>query len=186
MKDIFADFYNKVLGFFRQSEKKENAKDVACNRLRVVLMQDRTNLTPELMERMRKELIELLSRYVEMDKEALELNFEQEGDQMALMLSIPVLRAREEAEIEKELAALDAEKTKKEEEAAEEDVEKGEETSQDGETQEEIIEIVEAEPADKAETSEGKPSDEEKVVIEEEIVISEPENEKEPKIEITD
>lgn len=186
MKDIFADFYNKVLGFFRQSEKKENAKDVACNRLRVVLMQDRTNLTPELMERMRKELIELLSRYVEMDKEALELNFEQEGDQMALMLSIPVLRAREEAEIEKELAALDAEKTKKEEAAAEEDVENGEETSQDGETQEEIIEIVEAEPVDKAETSEGKPSDEEKVVIEEEIVISEPENEKEPKIEITD
>lgn len=181
MKDIFADFYNKVLGFFRQSEKKENAKDVACNRLRVVLMQDRTNLTPELMERMRKELIELLSRYVEMDKEALELNFEQEGDQMALMLSIPVLRAREESEIEKELAALDAEKAKKEE-----DVEKGEETSQDGETQEEIIEIVEAEPVDKAETSEGKPSDEEKVVIEEEIVISEPENEKEPKIEITD
>lgn len=187
MKDIFADFYNKVLGFFRQSEKKENAKDVACNRLRVVLMQDRTNLTPELMERMRKELIELLSRYVEMDKEALELNFEQEGDQMALMLSIPVLRAREESEIEKELAALDAEKNKKEEEAAaEEDVEKGEETSQDDETQEEIIEIVEAEPVDKAETSEGKPSDEEKVVIEEEIVISEPENEKEPKIEITD
>lgn len=194
MKDIFADFYNKVLGFFRQSEKKENAKDVACNRLRVVLMQDRTNLTPELMERMRKELIELLSRYVEMDKEALELNFEQEGDQMALMLSIPVLRAREESEIEKELAALDAEKAKKEEDAAaeedveqrEEDVEQREETSKDGETQEEIIEIVEAEPVDKAETSEGKPSDEEKVVIEEEIVISEPENEKEPKIEITD
>lgn len=103
MKDIFTDFYNTILGFFRQTEKKEeNAKDVACNRLRVVLMQDRTNLTPELLQRMRQELIDLLSKYVEMDKDALELNFDQEGGQMALMLSIPVLRAKDEAEIEAE------------------------------------------------------------------------------------
>lgn len=110
MKEIFTDFYNTILGFFRQTEKKEeNAKDVACNRLRVVLMQDRTNLTPELLQRMRQELIELLSKYVEMDKEALELNFEQDGNQMALMLSIPVLRAKEEAEIEEAEAQDEAE-----------------------------------------------------------------------------
>lgn len=110
MKEIFTDFYNTILGFFRQTEKKEeNAKDVACNRLRVVLMQDRTNLTPELLQRMRQELIELLSKYVEMDKEALELNFEQDGNQMALMLSIPVLRAKEESEIEEAEAQDEAE-----------------------------------------------------------------------------
>ena len=34
-------------------------------------MQDRTNLTPRILEQMRSELIELLSRYVELDKEAL-------------------------------------------------------------------------------------------------------------------
>ena len=111
MKDIFTDLYNKVLGFFRRSDKKEeSAKDVACNRLKVILMQDRTNLTPELIDRMRKELIELLSKYLEMDKEALELGFEQEGDQMALMLSIPVIRAREEFEIEAALADADEKK----------------------------------------------------------------------------
>ncbi len=118
MKDIFTDLYNKVLGFFRQTEKnqeEESTKDVACNRLKFVLMQDRTNLTPELMDRMRKELVELLSRYVEMDKEALELGFEQEGNQMALMLSIPVLRAKDEAEIEATLAKEDEEKAKLEE-----------------------------------------------------------------------
>lgn len=102
MRDIFQDLFNKVFGFFRQAEKEENAKETAVNRLRVVLMQDRTNLTPELLEKMRGELIELLSKYVEMDKDALELNFEQEGNQMALMLSIPVLRAKDEDEIEAE------------------------------------------------------------------------------------
>ena len=108
MNEIFTNLYNKVLGFFRQTEKEEaSAKDVACNRLRVVLMQDRTNLTPELMERMRKELVELLSKYVEMDKEALELNLEQDGDQIALMLSIPVIRAKDEEEIQKALEEAD-------------------------------------------------------------------------------
>lgn len=130
MKDIFTDFYNTILGFFRQTEKKEeNAKDVACNRLRVVLMQDRTNLTPELLQRMRQELIELLSKYVEMDKDALELNFEQEGNQMALMLSIPVLRAKEESEID------EAEESVSEDESSEDIA--GEENSDDsGETDE--------------------------------------------------
>ena len=133
MKDIFTDLYNKVLGFFRQTEKKEeeNTKEVACNRLKFVLMQDRTNLTPELMDRMRKELIELLSKYVEMDKEALELGFEQEGTQMALMLSIPVLRAKDEAEIEAILAKEDEEKAKLEEAKAEEETSKEESTKEE-------------------------------------------------------
>lgn len=108
MKDIFTGIFSKVFGFFSKAEKEEeSAKETAVNRLRVVLMQDRTNLTPELLEKMRQELIELLSKYVEMDKDALELNFEQEGDQMALMLSIPVLRAKDEDEIEADEDDLD-------------------------------------------------------------------------------
>jgi cell division topological specificity factor len=114
MREIFTDLYKKVLGFF-QTQEKENVKEVACNRLKLVLMQDRTNLTPFLLEKMRGEMIELLSKYVEMDKEALELNFEQEGDSMALMLSIPVLRAKDEEEIQ-ELIRLEEEKVKQEEE----------------------------------------------------------------------
>ena len=114
---ILQDLYNRVMGFFRQTdiEQKESTKETACNRLRVVLMQDRTNLTPELMERMRREMVELLSRYVEMDKEALELNLEQDGEQVALMLSIPVIRAKDEEEIKAALAEEDAKKAKLEE-----------------------------------------------------------------------
>lgn len=138
---LLQELYNKVLGFFRQTDaEKESTKDVACNRLRVVLMQDRTNLTPELLERMRGELVELLSKYLEMDKEALELNLEQDGDQVALMLSIPVIRAKDEEEIK---AALEAEKVSSEavnseqaETEKEADFEEGEETS-DSEDEEE-------------------------------------------------
>ncbi len=146
MKDIFTDLYNKVFGFFRQAEKKEeeSAKDVACNRLKFVLMQDRTNLTPELMDRMRRELIELLSKYVEMDKEALELGFEQEGTQMALMLSIPVVRAKDESEIEAILAKEDEEKAKREAESAEESSEIEDSSSSESKTEEIVTEENEA------------------------------------------
>jgi len=110
MKDIFANLYNKVTKFFHQAEESTDtsAKDVACNRLKLVLMQDRTNLSPAIMDRMKHELIDLLSKYVELDKELLDLSFEQEDSQMALMLSIPVIRAKEESEIE-ELLKLEEE-----------------------------------------------------------------------------
>ena len=141
MKEIFTDLYNKVLGFFRQTEPEtaESAKETACNRLRVVLMQDRTNLTPELMERMRKELIELLSKYVEMDKEALELNLEQDGEQVALMLSIPVIRAKDEEEIK---AALEAEEKDADED---EEIESDEEETSEDDKDSDEVEITEDE-----------------------------------------
>ena len=143
MKDnIFAELYNKLLGFFRQAEQEESAKDVACNRLRVVLMQDRTNLTPQLLERMRSELVELLSKYLEMDKEALELNLDQEGEQMALMLSIPVIRAKDEEEIEKALA--EAEKAAEESETDDEETAPEDEPSE--EETEEADEVEETSP----------------------------------------
>ena len=99
---LFSDIYNTVARFFRPQEEQmgDPSKSVATNRLKLVLMQDRTNLTPRILEQMRGELIDLLSRYVELDKELLDLNFEQEGDQVALMLSIPVIRAKDEEEID--------------------------------------------------------------------------------------
>ncbi len=116
MKDIFANLYNKVVSFFNKTDAEQsNAKDVACNRLKLVLMQDRTNLTPAIMDRMRKELIELLSKYLELDRELLDLNFEHEDNQMALMLSIPVIRAKNEDEIQEILDKEDEEKRKLEE-----------------------------------------------------------------------
>lgn len=150
---ILANLYNKVMGFFRRTEEEEveSAKDTACNRLRVVLMQDRTNLTPELMDRMRKELVELLSKYVEMDKEALDLSLEQDGEQVALMLSIPVIRAKDEDEIKAALEAEDKEaddidddieekEAEEDESFDEEQASEDEETSDSDEPQEEVEE----------------------------------------------
>ena len=148
-ENIFAELYNKLLGLFRQAEEEGNSKDVARNRLRVVLMQDRTNLTPQLLEKMRGELVELLSKYLEMDKDALELNLDQDGEQMALALSIPVIRAKDEEEIEKAIAEEEeAKKAEAEEDSTEEESDADEATEEDvAET-----EVAEDEKQSKTET----------------------------------
>lgn len=134
---IFTDIYNTVARFFRQSDEPvigEASKAVAANRLKLVLMQDRTNLTPKVLEQMRGEMIELLSKYLEMDKDLLELNFEQEGDQVALMLSIPVIRAKDDSEIEAATSNIGSH--------SEEDVEEGDDDENDDNSEDIEEEIV--------------------------------------------
>lgn len=136
--NFFTNFYNKVFSFFKQQEalqEDNSVKDVARSRLKLVLMQDRTNLTPKILEQMRGELIDLLSKYVELDKELLELNFEQEGDQVALMLSIPVIRAKDEQEIEEALKKAEQEKNKASESSEEEGEAGSEENSEEAESE---------------------------------------------------
>ena len=149
---LFSDIYNTVARFFRPQEEQGEgpSKAVAANRLKLVLMQDTTNLTPKILEQMRGELIDLLSKYLEMDKELLELNFEQEGEQVALMLSIPVIRAKDEDEIEE---AIKASQTESEEiENSEEEEEEEEENNEEIEDSENSEENKETETSETDET----------------------------------
>lgn len=163
---LFADIYNTVAKFFRPQEEDAGAsKSVATNRLKLVLMQDRTNLTPRILEQMRSELIELLSRYVELDKELLDLNFEQEGDQVALMLSIPVIRAKDEEEIDAAIKAhkeamgiKDEDSEETPEDDSEDDSE--EESSEEDSSENEESDVVKAEERTEEEVEEAQKTEE--------------------------
>ena len=177
MRDLFANLYSRVVNFFKSTEEiGEQTKEVARNRLKLVLMQDRTNLTPAVLERMRGELINLLSKYVELDKELLDLNFEQEGDQMALMLSIPVVRAKTEEEIQKAIQEDEAIKDvalADDEDDEDDDEEVNEEEENSEESEEEVKEESETEEnedsaEDTSEESEESEEDKEEEVNEEE------------------
>lgn len=75
-----------------------DSKEDAKNRLKLVLMHDRSQLTPAQMEQMKEELIDVISRYVEIDRDALDLCLEAETNTIALVANIPVLRTRNEQE----------------------------------------------------------------------------------------
>ncbi len=72
---------------------KESARIDAKKRLKLVLMHDRTQLSGPMLDQMRDELVEVISRYVEIDREALDINLESESNTIALVANIPVVRA---------------------------------------------------------------------------------------------
>lgn len=93
VNDIVSRF-NKIIGSntTKVDSKSLNSKNDASNRLKLVLMHDRSNLPPSTMEQMRDELVDVISKYVEIDRDALDLNLESESNTIALVANIPILR----------------------------------------------------------------------------------------------
>jgi cell division topological specificity factor len=72
----------------------DGSKNDAYNRLKLVLMHDRTQISPDVLSKMRDELVQVISKYVDIDREALELNLETESNTIALVANIPVMRMK--------------------------------------------------------------------------------------------
>ena len=79
---------------FGKSEK--SAKTVAKDRLRLVLMHDRADIPAPMFEEMRAELMAVLSKYVEIDVDSLDVNLDRDEDAVALVANIPIRRVRTE------------------------------------------------------------------------------------------
>lgn len=66
------------------------SKNIAKERLRLVLLHDRSSVSPELLEVLKTELIKVISTYLEIDEQALEVSLETSDNQVALVANIPV------------------------------------------------------------------------------------------------
>src|SRR5690606_16881259 len=65
---VMRDFFGRL--FSREEGSKKAAKD----RLRLVLVHDRTSLSPHLLDTLKEDLIQTISKYLEIDTEGLEVN----------------------------------------------------------------------------------------------------------------
>lgn len=81
----FADFF-----------RKKSSGSVAKDRLKLVLVSDRANCSPELMEQIKNDIIKVISKYVEIDAEGLDIKIAQtesegnNGSVPALFANIPI------------------------------------------------------------------------------------------------
>jgi cell division topological specificity factor len=82
------DFIQRLLG--RQKPSGTMAKE----RLQLVLAHDRSDLNPELLEQMRREILEVVQRYVEIDVDEGDVSLETEDRVTALVANLPIKRAR--------------------------------------------------------------------------------------------
>lgn len=76
--------------------RHESSRTVARDRLKLVLMQDRATIPAPMLEEMRRELLAVLSKYVEIDESDLDLQMERDADAVALVANIPIRRVRTE------------------------------------------------------------------------------------------
>ncbi|MDP6193122.1 MAG: cell division topological specificity factor MinE [Prochlorococcus sp.] len=81
------DILNKLLG--RQPASATTARE----RLQLVLAHDRSDLSPELLEQMRREIFEVVAKYVEIDLEGGEVSLETEDRMTALVANLPIKRS---------------------------------------------------------------------------------------------
>ncbi|NMB39016.1 MAG: cell division topological specificity factor MinE [Firmicutes bacterium] len=71
-------------------DHSKDSKDMAKERLRLVLVQDRALLSPGLLEKLKEDIVEVLSKYMEIDEQSLEVNLDSSDESVALVANIPV------------------------------------------------------------------------------------------------
>ncbi len=82
------DYINRLLG------RQKPSGTAARERLQLVLAHDRSDLNPELLEQMRREILEVVQRYVEIDIDGCDVSLETEDRVTALLANLPIRRAR--------------------------------------------------------------------------------------------
>ena len=81
-------FLNRLFG-----QKQPTSREIAKERLQLVLVQDRFQISPDTLDRLKDELIKVISRYVEIEADGVEVNFTQTKYQSRLVADIPVVGA---------------------------------------------------------------------------------------------
>lgn len=100
--------FENIINFFKNWNKKNenqisSSKDAAKERLHLVLMQDRANVSADFLELMKQEIIDVIKKYIDVDESAIEVKLtNKENDDgtngaPALYANIPIVNIKNEA-----------------------------------------------------------------------------------------
>jgi len=84
-----------MLDLLQRLFSRENpSKEVAKERLRMVLVHDRASVSPQIWEALKTDLIRVISGYLDIDEESMDVQLQTDKDSVALVASIPVRRVK--------------------------------------------------------------------------------------------
>ena len=100
--------FENIMRFFKKFNKGNenmatNSKDAAKERLHLVLMQDRANVSADFLELMKQEIIDVIKKYIDVDESAIDVrltnkeNSDGTNGAPALYANIPILNIKNEA-----------------------------------------------------------------------------------------
>jgi len=161
--------FEGVMNFFNKMRKKDTdkastkTKDAAKERLHLVLMQDRANVSADFMELMKQEIIDVIKKYIDIDEKEIDVKLtnkpNSDGTTGAPILyaNIPIVSIKNESRIA--ASEMKEEKEEKDEQVAEveekEEIPETEEVDENTEEEENKVEVDEI-PEEEAEKIEEK------------------------------
>lgn len=170
--------FENIVNFFKNIGKKEenkkmqeSSKDAAKERLHLVLMQDRANVSADFLELMKQEIIDVIKKYIEVDEKEIDVRLtNKENDDgtngaPALYANIPILNIKNDArkigqkeleENKEKTAEIEDNKQNEKEEKTDKKTENEKTTSNNHKTPNEIKEKNETKKADETEKTEQK------------------------------
>ena len=162
--------FENIIKFFKKIGKNEtkepNSKDKAKERLHLVLMQDRANVSADFLEMMKQEIIEVIKKYIEVEEDSIDVRLTNELKEdgttgaPSLYANIPILHIKNEMKKEVQIKKENSDKEgKNNEEKSEETSEGKEEQSEEVKTEEKKNEKVEVE---KVQEKDNEKKDEDK------------------------
>ena len=130
--------FENIMKFFNKLRKKEekvapNSKEAAKERLHLVLMQDRANVSADFLELMKQEIIEVIKKYIDIDEGAIDVRLTNKENEdgtngaPALYANIPILNIKNEVrKMEKKQEELEEDKQEQSKNQNKEDIEQSE------------------------------------------------------------
>jgi cell division topological specificity factor len=82
-------FLKRVLG-----REQVGSKDIAKERLRLVLIHDRTNVSPMMLQALKADLIAVISEHLDIDQTGIEITVSEGKEHTRLLATIPILGRR--------------------------------------------------------------------------------------------